>query len=653
MPTHDGDEHMNEHVNDHAQDGAAANDAGTDTVDASQSPVAQSQAVDAADADETEAADETDKPVWYRRIRWWGWILIAIAAVIVVFFGAVGTQALLVKHHEEAAITVVKNAVKQNRLNDLDGVIADVQKETRAAKDITNGGLWSFTEKIPGIKGSMRVVRMMTDVVDDMAQETAPKYADAIKQIDVKSMYKNGHINVEPILKALPELETAARSLQRNTEAFDKIPVPRIGIVADTLIDSRTQLDAINKYVQDGTFEYAPKLPEWLGYEGKQTYAVLAVTPAEMRAGGGLIGAVGTVTITDGAVEIGDFVSNLDFAGGDITATNVTTDESLLYQQKGPLHLSYDVRDIANSPDNARAADMFRNIWERTETGKDTELNGVVFADPLVVQALVRVLGDVTLPDGTVLNGSNTADFLINTAYREYDYRETDAIFGTVAEACVKRLMGDLQKGKIVSLASQMIELGKNRHLSVYSFDPTLEKLFSDMELTSTLPLDETEPEVGIYFTENNPSKMGWYLKRSTTITQLDCGEQGPAKYHVTYTIKNTMTKEESMTLPEYITGMPYAQSKGAGMERIVFMPPAGGAISNFEVTGNSGTPVADSLNYRLIYTTLTQVQPESEVTYSFDVTVSPYAMQKLGIDETPTTSEKPSVTYTKLCRVE
>ena len=49
----------------------------------------------------------------------------------------------------------------------------------------------------------------------------------------------------------------------------------------------------------------------------------------------------------------------------------------------------------------------------------------------------------------------------------------------------------------------------------------------------------------------------------------------------------------------------------------------------------------------------MTQVQPESTVTYSFDVTVSPDATTKLGVDETPTTSSKPDVTYTKLCRVQ
>ena len=600
-------------------------------------------------------AETVSHKPWYRHIRWWGWILIAIAAVLVVFAGTVGTQALLVKHHEEAAIAVVKDAVKERKLNNLDGVVADMQKQTRAARNITNGPLWSFTEKLPGIKGSMRVVRMMTDVVDDMAQDTAPKFVDAAQTIDAKSIYKNGRINAEPIVEALPELETAAQSLQRYTEEFDRIPTPRIGIVANTLNSSRGMLDRANYYMQAAVDEYIPNLPTWLGYKGKQTYAILAMTPGEMRASGGLIGAVGTVTIDKGKIEIGDFEANAKFAGDGITARNLSEDENRLYREEGPMILNYDTRDIANSPDTVRVADYFKAIWNQTKMGKDTELNGIVLADPLVVQSLVKVLGDVKLPNGTVLTGTNTADFLINTAYKDYPAEETDAMFGTVAKACVQRLMGDLDAGKMAKLAGEMFTLAHNRHLAVYSFDPTMQQIFWDTELTPTFPLDEAKPEIGIYITENNPSKMGWYIKRSTKITQLDCLEDGPAKYHVEYTIRNTMTDEESKTLPPYITGIrsEFPDSHGTSFEKIVFMPPAGGTMSDFEVTGNGADPVADSLNYRLIYTTITQVQPESEVTYSFDVTVSPDAKQKLGVDETPTASEKPDVTYVKQCPVQ
>lgn len=647
MPTRDDDEHGIETT----PDEVTAQDA--DGVDTADDAAADTTAT--TDAGDGIGEDGQDKPAWYRRVRWWGWILIAVAAVIVAFVGTVGTQALLVKHHEEAAIAVVKDAVKKNRLNDLDGVVADVQRQTRAARDITNGGLWSFTEKIPGIKGSMRVVRMMTDVVDDMAQDTAPKFVDVAQRIDVKSIYKNGRINVEPIMQALPELDTAAQSLQHYTEELNKIPEPGIGVVANTLNSSRGMLDKANGYLQEGVHEFAPKLPEWLGYDGKQTYAILAMTPDEMRASGGLIGAVGTVTIDDGKIEIGDFTSNTKFSGYKITARNLSEDEYRLYKEEGPMRLNYDLRDIANSPDNVRVAEYFKDIWDQTAMGKHTELDGVILADPLMVQGLVKVLGDVTLPDGTVLDGTNTADFLLNTAYKEYAPEDTDAMFGTVAKSCVKRLMGDLQMGKMASLVSEMHTLAHDRHLSVYSFDPTMQQILWSLGMTSTVPLNEARPEIGIYITENNPSKIGWYIKRSTKITQLDCGEEGPAKYHVEYTIRNTMTDEESKTLLPYITGVraEYPDSHGTSFEKIMFMPPAGGTMSNFEVSGNGADPVADSLNFRLIYTTMTQVQPESTVTYSFDVTVSPDATTKLGVDETPTTSSKPDVTYTKLCRVQ
>ena len=75
--------------------------------------------------------------------------------------------------------------------------------------------------------------------------------------------------------------------------------------------------------------------------------------------------------------------------------------------------------------------------------------------------------------------------------------------------------------------------------------------------------------------------------------------------------------------------------------------------MSNFKVMGNSSLPIADALEHRLIYTAMAQIQPESEVVYSFDVTVSPHATQTMTMDETPTTSERPDITYKKTCRVQ
>lgn len=598
-------------------------------------------------------ADAVSKPVWYRRVRWWGWVLITVVAVFVVFAGMVGTQILCVVNHEKAAVSAIKSAVGEEGLDDVDDVVVAVQKETAAAKDITNGGLWSFTEKIPGIKGSMHVVRMMTDVVDDLAHDTVPKFVVAARRIDAASVYANGQIKVDQIMAALPQLKEAALSLQRQTEAFDRIPESGFGMVEHALSSTRDMLDAANHYVQEGVNEWVPHLPQWLGYEGRQTYAILAMTPAEMRGSGGLVGAVGTVSIKDGSIKVGDFESNAKFAPPSIKA-NLTNDEWHLFKEIGPMRLNYDVRDIANSPDTARVFDMFKDIWEQTDTGRQTELNGIILADPLVVQALVRVLGEVTLPDGTVLEGANTADFLQNTVYKKYPSK-TDEMFGVVANACVERLTGDLQTGTAMNLMAEMPMLVQHRHLAMYSSDPILQRVLREQGFISTVPLDESRPQIGIYITETNPSKIGWYIKRSTTITQTDCDGEGPDKYHVEYVISNTMTKDESKTLPRYITSTRFKVKdyRGTSFEKIIFMPPAGGTMSNFKVAGNGASPTADALEYRLIYRTMTQIQPESEVVYSFDVTVSPDATQAIAMDETPTTSELPDVTYKRLCRVQ
>lgn len=92
MPTRDDDEHGIETT----PDEVTAQDA--DGVDTADDAAADTTAT--TDAGDGIGEDGQDKPAWYRRVRWWGWILIAVAAVIVAFVGTIGTQALLVKHHE-------------------------------------------------------------------------------------------------------------------------------------------------------------------------------------------------------------------------------------------------------------------------------------------------------------------------------------------------------------------------------------------------------------------------------------------------------------------------------------------------------------------------------------------------------------------------
>ena len=102
----------------------------------------------------------------------------------------------------------------------------------------------------------------------------------------------------------------------------------------------------------------------------------------------------------------------------------------------------------------------------------------------------------------------------------------------------------------------------------MFSFYANLEKEIQAAGFTGETPNDPQNPSVGIYLTEQNPSKMGWYIKRTATIEKTRCDASG-ATYHVEYTLNNTMKVSDVANLPPYITGVD-APNRGKGIEKIL-----------------------------------------------------------------------------------
>ena len=70
-----------------------------------------------------------------------------------------------------------------------------------------------------------------------------------------------------------------------------------------------------------------------------------------------------------------------------------------------------------------------QSIWQRTSWGRDTPLDGVLMVDPVFLQELVKINGNITLSDGRVLAGGNTAEFLLNKVYIDYPVYMQDTYF--------------------------------------------------------------------------------------------------------------------------------------------------------------------------------------------------------------------------------
>lgn len=172
--------------------------------------------------------------------------------------------------------------------------------------------------------------------------------------------------------------------------------------------------------------------------------------------------------------SIGDFRSDgeyIPYGAGDSTE-----DEQRIFRQWGPLNMSFDVRDLAVYPDTSRSAEGMRAIWQRTPWGSNTQLDGVLMVDPVFLQELTKISGNVTIPDGTVLTGDNTAEFLLNKVYIDYPVSMQDALFAQVAEQTVGSMFSNVDLTKLTKVAQLMGSMAEGRHFSMYAFDETAEK---------------------------------------------------------------------------------------------------------------------------------------------------------------------------------
>lgn len=553
-------------------------------------------------------------------------------------------QAKQVQDHENNAIAMLSklSSGDAETLANAGDALPQIAQETQRAQDIAHGGLWNTAVRMPFVGTDISTVQGMTTTINVIVQDSIPQFVNVLKTLsDAQIANGDDSVNLQPIIDAAEPLKQANASFQKQVHDYDALPTPDISMIRSAYGKGETQLNDLADRVNalSNTFQILPTL---LGNSQQRTYAIMAMTPSEMRSSGGLIGSVGELTTSNGAVHVGDFRPNaeyLAYGAGDHSA-----DMKRVFTEEGPLHMSFDLRDLAVFPNTADSAVAMQSVWNRTPWGQNTPLDGVIMVDPVFLQQLIAINGNVTLPDGTVLTGDNTAEFLMNTVYQKYPESETDALFGVVASQAMKSMFSHMDMGKLYKTGEMLGTMAKGRHFTMYAFDERVEQGIQAAGFTGQIPSSETNPSVGIYLTEQNPSKMGWYIKRKAKIQRVNCDDGD--LYHVEFMVHNTMTEEEAKSLPWYITGN-NSNNTGKAMEKILFYAPQGGSISNLmQLGGKVDAAKETTIDGVKAYETYVQVNPGQIATFTFDVRVSPKATAPLTIDQTPMGWVDDGITY-------
>ena len=590
-------------------------------------------------------------------------ILLLVLGVFVVL-GAVGgfcawrfyQQAMDVRDHELAAVEAVSGLQDVSQLRDADtmnAAIEQAQVHASAAKEIADGALWRVASYVPVLGDDVTTVRGMVNVVDGLVGETLPSLATTVQTLMNSGLSSGGEgqLNLQPIMDAQEGFAQANELVQQQADTINALPQPHIGVVRSAYEQGKEQINKVADML-DQVSGMVQAMPKLLGQDGPRTYLLAAQTTSEQRSGGGLVGSLGTMQVDNGNISVGEFHSNGEFL---TLGESATAEEHDVFSD--PLYFSFDVRDLFAVPDFSRTAEMLNTVWQRSEYACD--IDGVIAIDPLFIQEMVRINGDITLDNGQVLTGDNTAEFMLNGIYKAFDPDTQNMYFEYVASAVMDGAFSNMTMDKMMQIAQAMGSLAEGRHFYAYTFHEDEAEYFQGAGFAKNAPDSETDPEVGIYMNEQNASKLGWYLQRSSTVTRTACNEDGSQVYHVTFSITNTLTSDEMAGATTYILGgaQPGVNGivapAGTSAQRMLFYAPAGGSITNLTASGDVRDQENKTMDGKNLITNVAYIAPGETVTFDFDVTTSAKAESDLRLDQTPAGWLDENVTYdTSACSI-
>ena len=310
-----------------------------------------------------------------------------------------------------ADIKTIQADLMTGKMDDAQKTAQSLSAKAAAIHKETDGRLWRYAEKLPVYGDDIKTVRTLANALDDVSNNAIAPLCNSLTGVSLKSLVGDGgSINVDLLTDLVSKMSEVAPVLQRNTDAFNKCPEPRLGLLKDMVGKASSQLNAANDLFAFA-YHFAPLLPDMLGANGSREYLVVAQNNAETRATGGFYGSYGMITIDNGDISVGSFsslaASYLDetYTGYGLSSSFESVPEVLF-----PANNLY---NMGSNPDVPHVAQVFYE----TCAAADTPIAGMFLVDPVFVQYLLQLTGGFTASDGTWLDGSNFVTVLLHDTY--------------------------------------------------------------------------------------------------------------------------------------------------------------------------------------------------------------------------------------------
>lgn len=563
-----------------------------------------------------------------------------IVAVVLVAFGVSGfmlfNSAKTVKSQAKETVEIVgglKDKVTSGDFSTLPDDAKKIDELCSSMKKETSSPVWTMASFIPVYGGDINAARTMVDALSDVSSGALVPMADNLAQATPGKLFQDGTINVSA-------LQAVADSLSDSSKAF-KSANKKVQGIGDTHIAQVTEL--VNKAKDgfatldgavDAAEKVAPVLPQMLGANGQtRNYLVYAMNNVEIRACGGFGGSQGLISVTDGQMSIGGFVPCIALSK-DEAVESVDEEDEALFGDHSNLYNSGN----AYSPDWPRNSQRVAALW-KSQYGQDVD--GVVGIDPVFLQYLLGLVGNVSLPDGTVVDGTNAAKVLMHDVYWNYPVEESDGIFASVASAAFDKILGGIGDVDVTKLVGAFERGAEEGRLIAWMRNDDEQNAIKETGIDASLPDPDdpgADPVAGVYFNNLSFSKLDWYLNADTQIGQGVKNGDGTCSYRITVTLTNIMPQEEAGKLPDYVAASAPGAARDDERLNVSVFAPTGGNISDLTVEGTQFGLGAATWHGIPFYSGTVDLHAGETTTITYTLTTSAEAGDKpLTLRQTPT----------------
>lgn len=436
--------------------------------------------------------------------------------------------------------------------------VSALKLHTSRAREAAADPLWTIAGELPWIGANFEATTVVATSADDVAQFGASPLVSVFETLDMKSIRtEGGGIKLEPLVKAKPRLQAAAHAVRQSSDRLNSIDAGAlIPQISSPLIHAREQLSSLRDGL-DSVADAASVLPAMMGNESSRRYLLLIQNNAELRATGGIPGALAVLNVDKGKLSL-DSQTSASAIGAFSPVVTVDPEQSRIYSRR----MGKFMQDVNLTPDFPTAAQTAQAMW-KTETGE--QLNGVLSIDPIALSYILDGTGPVRVNDPNLkefsqgglpeeLTSKNVVPTLLSDVYTKISEPELQDVYfaGVAQEVFAKLSAGSGDTKKLIDGLSQGASEGR---VLLWSSQGEEEAVISEYPLGGSITGAGISPaQFGVYFNDGTGAKMDYHVKRTVQLIE-QCPASGYAEVKVRITSTNTAPKDAATSLPEYVTG--------------------------------------------------------------------------------------------------